>query len=119
MKPVALVAKGLRNSSNPGALVYDPFLGSGTTLVAATQEGRVCYGMEIDPAYVDVIVARWEGLTGQTAIRPTREPSAAHSATSGHSDPVAPDPTAAHGAPAPNPAPDAWPGALPASAAAQ
>jgi len=48
-------------------IVYDPFLGSGTTLIAAEQLGRKCYGMEISPAYCDVIVKRWETLTGQKA----------------------------------------------------
>jgi DNA modification methylase len=47
--------------------VYDPFLGSGTTLIAAEQLGRRCYGMEISPAYCDVIVKRWETLTGKKA----------------------------------------------------
>lgn len=55
----------------PGA-VYDPFLGSGTTLVAAEQLGRTCYGMEISPAYCDVIVKRWETLTGQKATLDAR-----------------------------------------------
>lgn len=49
--------------------VYDPFLGSGTTLIAAEQLGRKCYGLEIDPGYCDVIVARWEKLTGKKAER--------------------------------------------------
>jgi DNA modification methylase len=49
-------------------LVYDPFLGSGTTLIACEQTGRVCYGMEIDPVYVDVIVRRWEVFTGKKAV---------------------------------------------------
>jgi len=48
--------------------VYDPFLGSGTTLIAAEQLGRKCYGMEISPAYCDVIVKRWENLTGKKAV---------------------------------------------------
>ena len=48
-------------------LIYDPFLGSGTTLIAAEQLGRKCYGMEISPAYCDVIVKRWETLTQKTA----------------------------------------------------
>jgi DNA modification methylase len=47
--------------------VYDPFLGSGTTLIAAEQLGRKCYGLEIEPKYCDVIIARWEKLTGKTA----------------------------------------------------
>jgi DNA modification methylase len=48
--------------------IYDPFLGSGTTLIAAEQLGRKCYGMEISPAYCDVIVQRWENLTGKKAV---------------------------------------------------
>jgi DNA modification methylase len=47
--------------------VYEPFCGTGTTLIAAEQLGRICYGMEISPAYCDVIVKRWETLTGQKA----------------------------------------------------
>jgi DNA modification methylase len=56
-------------------LVYEPFCGSGTTLIAAEQLGRTCYGMEISPGYCDVIVKRWETLTGQKATcqRPTRD----------------------------------------------
>jgi DNA modification methylase len=50
-------------------VVLDPFLGSGTTIVAAEQEGRTCYGLEIDPQYADVCVVRWEQLTGQRAER--------------------------------------------------
>jgi len=55
------------NHTKPGELVYDPFLGSGTTLGAAELTGRVCYGMELDPKYVDVVVERWQGLTGKKA----------------------------------------------------
>jgi len=69
MKPVAMFAYLIGNSTAPQGLVYDPFLGSGTTLIAAEQLGRACYGMEISPAYCDVIVKRWETLTGQTATR--------------------------------------------------
>ena len=67
MKPIALFAYLMGNSTAPQGLAYDPFLGSGTTLIAAEQLGRTCYGMEISPAYCDVIVKRWETLTGQTA----------------------------------------------------
>ena len=67
MKPVALVAYCIAQSSNPGAIVLDPFLGSGTTLIAAEQLGRKCYGLEIDPAYCDVIVQRWETASGKQA----------------------------------------------------
>ena len=48
-------------------MVYDPFLGSGTTLIAAEMEGRTCYGLELSPAYVDVIVQRWQEFTGGVA----------------------------------------------------
>lgn len=64
-KPMECMARAIRNHDAP--LVYDPFLGSGTTLIAAEQLGRTCYGMEISPAYCDVIVKRWEALTGQRA----------------------------------------------------
>lgn len=63
-KPVALLSEIIGWSVG---LVFDPFLGSGTTLIAAEQLGRKCYGMEISPAYCDVIVQRWEKLTGKTA----------------------------------------------------
>jgi hypothetical protein len=55
------------NHTKRGELVYDPFLGSGTTLIAAEQSGRLCNGLELDPRYVDVIVERWQGLTGKQA----------------------------------------------------
>lgn len=57
------------NSSQRGDAVYDPFLGSGTTLVAAEIEGRRCFGLELNTAYVDVIVRRWQDYTGQAAVR--------------------------------------------------
>lgn len=69
MKPVGLFAYLMGNSTAPQGLAYDPFLGSGTTLIAAEQLGRKCYGMEISPAYCDVIVKRWETLTGKKATR--------------------------------------------------
>jgi len=68
MKPVELIAILAKNSSQIGETIYDPFLGSGTTLIAAEQLGRQCYGMEISPAYCDVIVKRWETLTGKKAM---------------------------------------------------
>lgn len=68
-KPVALVSAMLRNSSRTGEVVLDPFLGSGSTLVACEQLGRRCHGLELDPKYVDVVVARWEALTGGRAER--------------------------------------------------
>ena len=66
-KPVEVTTIPIRNSCPEGGLAYDPFLGSGTTLIAAEQLGRKCYGMEISPAYCDVIVKRWETLTGKKA----------------------------------------------------
>lgn len=68
MKPVALVAHAIDNSSDKGDLVLDLFGGSGTTLIASEQTGRDCCMMELDPKYVDVIVNRWEQLTGKKAI---------------------------------------------------
>jgi len=68
-KPVRLMAKLISDGSPRGGLVYDPFAGSGTTLIAAECQGRNCYAMEIDPVYCDVIVERWQNLTGQNARR--------------------------------------------------
>lgn len=69
MKPVALVANSMKDSTKEGDLVVDFFGGSGTTLIAAEQLNRKCYMMELDPHYCDVIIARWEKLTGQKAIK--------------------------------------------------
>ena len=65
-KPVALAAKALKN--HEAATVLDMFCGSGSTLIAAQQLGRKCYGMEISPAYCDVIIKRWEDFTGKKAV---------------------------------------------------
>lgn len=69
MKPIELVARALQNSSDKRDLVLDLFGGSGTTLIAAEQTGRKCCMMELDPHYCDVIISRWEKLTGETAVR--------------------------------------------------
>jgi DNA modification methylase len=69
MKPIELVARAIRNSSTPGQLVYDPFAGSGTTLIAAEQTGRRCRAMELDPRYAQVILERWAALAGTRAER--------------------------------------------------
>jgi site-specific DNA-methyltransferase (adenine-specific) len=68
MKPVELFGYLIGNSTAPQGLVYDPFLGSGTSVIAAEQLGRACYGLELSPAYCDVIVKRWETLTGKKAV---------------------------------------------------
>lgn len=67
-KPVELMRRPILNNSVRGDVVYDPFLGSGTTLIAAQLTERICYGLEIDPRYVDVIIRRWQLLTKQPAI---------------------------------------------------
>ena len=74
-KPVELFAIPMRNHTREGEVVYEPFSGSGSQMIAAEQLGRVCYGMEIEPRYCDVAVERWENLTGEKATRerkPTR-----------------------------------------------
>ncbi len=66
-KPVELMRRPILNHLRRGELVYDPFLGSGTTLAAAELTERVCYGLELDPKYVDVVVSRWQSLSGKKA----------------------------------------------------
>ncbi len=68
-KPVALFEAPIRNHLAAGEAVYDPFLGSGTTLLAAEIHGRRCYGLEIDPRYAQIVIERWQAFTGQTAER--------------------------------------------------
>ena len=68
VKPVKLVADAILDCSKRGDLILDPFLGSGTTLLAAERVGRRCYGLEIEPGYVDVIIRRWQSQTGDQAI---------------------------------------------------
>ena len=62
-KPVELMRRPILNHTKRGEAVYDPFLGSGTTLAAAELTERVCYGIELDPKYIDVVVIRWQSLT--------------------------------------------------------
>ncbi|WP_142557316.1 site-specific DNA-methyltransferase [Streptococcus mitis] len=68
MKPIQLMAYPIQNSSMRGTIVLDPFLGSGSTLIAADQTGRVCYGIELDEKFVDVIVKRYIEITGDTEV---------------------------------------------------
>jgi DNA modification methylase len=68
-KPVECMRRPILNNSDAGQAVYEPFLGSGTTLIAAQSSGRVCYGIEIDPIFVDVVIRRWQAFTGEIAIR--------------------------------------------------
>jgi DNA modification methylase len=70
-KPVALVADALLDASVRGDRVLDPFLGSGTTIIAAERTGRIAYGIELDPIYVDVAVRRWQRMTERAAVHAT------------------------------------------------
>lgn len=67
-KSVAMVADAIRDCSKRGGIILDPFLGGGTTVIAAERTGRIAYGMELDPLYVDLIVRRWQLFTGKTAM---------------------------------------------------
>jgi DNA modification methylase len=67
-KPVELMRRSVLNNSVRSDIIYDPFLGSGTTLIAAHSTERICFGLDIDPRYVDVAVQRWQKLTGQVAL---------------------------------------------------
>ena len=75
VKPVAMVADAMLDCSARGDIVLDAFLGSGTTVIAAERTGRRCYGLELDPGYVDTVIRRWQAQTGERA----------HHATSGRS----------------------------------
>ncbi len=67
-KPIELMRRPILHHTERGGVIYDPFLGSGTTLIAAELTDRVCCGLDIDPRYVDVIVKRWQQLTGKSAV---------------------------------------------------
>lgn len=66
-KPVECMRRPIENNSSPGQAVYEPFSGSGTTIIAAEQTGRACYAIELNPLYVDVAVKRWQSFTGEKA----------------------------------------------------
>ena len=67
-KPVECMRRPILNNSSPGQAIYEPFMGSGTTLIAAETTGRVCLGIELNPAYVDVAIDRWQQFTGEPAV---------------------------------------------------
>lgn len=66
-KPVECMRRPMQNNSGAGDGVYEPFLGSGTTLIAAETVGRICFGVEIEPRFVDVAIRRWQSFTGDAA----------------------------------------------------
>ncbi|MEN8659762.1 MAG: site-specific DNA-methyltransferase, partial [Marivita sp.] len=68
VKPVLMISEAIKDASRRGEVVLDPFLGSGTTLLAADKVGRRCYGVEYEPVYVDVAIRRWQQFTGKDAI---------------------------------------------------
>ena len=67
-KPVECMRRPILNNSSPGQVVYEPFLGSGTTLIAAETTGRICHAIELNPAYVDVSIQRWQTFTGHEGL---------------------------------------------------
>jgi DNA modification methylase len=67
-KPVECMRRPILNNSSPGQAIYEPFMGSGTTLIAAETTGRVCLGIELNPAYVDVAIERWQRFTGRQVV---------------------------------------------------
>lgn len=75
LKPVEMVADAMLDCTARGDIVLDAFLGSGTTLVAAERAGRICYGVELEPAYVDLAIRRWESFTGAKAQHATSKRS--------------------------------------------
>ena len=66
--PVGLPSEYIKAMTDKGDIVIEPFCGSGTTLIACEQLDRICYGMELEPKYVDVIIKRWEDFTGEKAV---------------------------------------------------
>ena len=67
-KPVECMKRPIENNSSPGQAVYEPFSGSGTTIIAAEMSGRCCHAVELNPAYVDVAVLRWQAFLGLEAV---------------------------------------------------
>ncbi|MET2829306.1 DNA modification methylase [Mesorhizobium shangrilense] len=69
VKPAAMLADAIRDTTQPGDTVFDPFLGSGSTMIAAERTHRLCYGIEIEPTFVDLSIRRWQAETGRDAVR--------------------------------------------------
>ena len=69
MKPIELITNEIKISSHKNSICVDLFLGSGSTLIACEKTNRICYGMELDTKYCDVIIERWEQFTGQKAVK--------------------------------------------------
>ena len=67
-KPVDCMRRPMLNNSEPGAAIYETFCGSGSATIAAETSGRICFAMDVDPAYCDVTLQRWEAMTGERAI---------------------------------------------------
>ena len=67
-KPVECMKRPIENNSSPGQAVYEPFCGSGTTIIAAEMTGRSCHAIELNPAYVDVAIRRWQAFAGEQAV---------------------------------------------------
>jgi DNA modification methylase len=87
-KPVECMKRPIENNSSPGDAVYEPFSGSGTTVVAAEMTGRTCHAIELSPGYVDVAVLRWQAFTGGTATLEANGETFSATADSRMSDPV-------------------------------
>ena len=85
-KPVECMRRPMENNSSPGQAVYEPFSGSGTTLIAAETAGRACHAVELSPAYVDDAVLRWQAFTGQQATLEATEQSLAEVAIARRED---------------------------------
>jgi DNA modification methylase len=67
-KPVECMLRPIENNSTPGQTVYEPFAGSGTSIIAAEMCGRACHAIELNPVYVDVAIRRWQAFSGNTAV---------------------------------------------------
>ena len=74
-KPVEVMRRPMVNNSEPGQAIYEPFCGSGSTIIAAETAGRACLAMEISPDYCDVAVLRWQAFTGEPAILDGEDPT--------------------------------------------